>query len=710
MKNSISYTTMAKKSRKARKGKTGSSSTKGGRLQSAEILRQFKDHWKADEWEQSLISYRRWCNRANKKRNPLIEGELLFRLSSSCYSRKQYEKAAGLLKEAEKVYPENRKHSLYCMGIAFARSGQLEESKNIFTEQDNSYHKDLITSLLDGNKPFPENTHLDPAFQQDMILKFWHNLNNSEAVPAASNALNNLKDAYTVFSSGGDPTSKLKLLENKTGFGSIAVYLKLLVAVYHGSNIKIRNLLAKNVEVFNNGRGNSLLDIFLKSLLKMKDYKEILVLNKLLGEIKAKPTSMKAIMDTALFYLGLKEIEQGTMEKALDYYRGIKSETSAVLHNKALIFQKLEKFNEANECWTALCRKNKKPRRSDPEELRTSYGIMLKYIAENYRKADLSVKALSLYKEVLVLNKFDKESLEGLFDIYTEDGNSQMSLNYAKQLFEIDRDNDEYLFNYTSELLEANRIGDVIPLYKTASVGKPNSQFYREGLAFCYIKNALDIRSNNLEEAKKFAGMVKSLIEPDSYHFSYLEGYISHREGHPRKAIKKINQAIGMVEGHIEEFDLGCSLYVDGFVYQSIKLFKDIAACGCRMSDTIIESIFKFLAMKGSIKHIFEFCDTVEKSSEWSFYDIADQLYINKQAAWAFEYTSKLIRLADADDDDRYFHLMILNEIGNSKNTLQYARDLLGRAEKNDDVDGLYVYKRLIKEIKTRGRFKLAHE
>jgi len=701
---------MAKKSRKARKVKTSSSSTKVGSLQSAEVLKQFKANWKAGEWEQSLISYRTWCNRADRKRNPQIEGELLFRFSSSCYVKKQYEKAVGHLKEAGKIYPENSKHFLYCMGIAFARSGQLEESKKIFTKLNNSYHKDIITTLLDGGKSFPENMHLDPAFQQDMILKFWHNLNNSGAAPTSSNALINLKDAYSLFASGKDPNPKLKLLERKTGFRNISVYLKLLVAVSHGSNIKIRNLLTKNVEVFDNGNGDPLLDIYLKSLLKVEDYKEILVLNKLMREIKAEPASMKAITDTALFYLGLKEIEQGAMEKALDYFRGIKRETPAVLHNKALIFQKLEKINEANECWTALYRKNKKPRRSDPEDVRVSYGIMLKYIAENYRLAALSRKALPLYKEVLSLNKFDRESLEALFEIYTEDSNYQSAFNYAKQLFEIDRNNDEYLFNYTSTLLELGRIRELIPLYEEALKRNPDSNFYKEGLEFCYVKSALDIRDSSMEELRVFVEKIETLGGAKSCNLLYLEGYILHRDGYPRKAIKKINQSINMVEGHFEEFHLACILYEDGFIKQSIKLFQTITSCGCQTSDSLTESIIGLLAAKDDRKNAFNICKIAEDSLLWDDYFIADLLYNYKQPLWAVEYTARLIKQEDVDDDDCFLHLMVLNDIGNRKDTLQYARELLKDAESNNDEGSLYVYKRLIKQIKIRGKFKLPDE
>ena len=45
---------MAKKTRKARKGKSGVSSNKAGHSKPAEILQQFKANWKAGEWELSL--------------------------------------------------------------------------------------------------------------------------------------------------------------------------------------------------------------------------------------------------------------------------------------------------------------------------------------------------------------------------------------------------------------------------------------------------------------------------------------------------------------------------------------------------------------------------------------------------------------------------------------------------------------------------------
>ncbi len=213
-----------------------------------------------------------------------------------------------------------------------------------------------------------------------------------------------------------------------------------------------------------------------------------------------------------------------------------------------------------------------------------------------------------------------------------------------------------------------------------------------------------------MEELKVFVERIKTLGGSKSFNFLYLEGYILHREGYPRKAIKKINQSINMVEGHFEEFHLACRLYEDGFFKQSIKLFQTITSCGCQTSDSLTESIIGLLAAKDDRKNAFNICKIAEESLLWDNYFIADMLHNYKQPLWAFEYTTRLIKQEDADEDDHFLHLLVLNDIGNSRDTIQYASELLKEAEDNDDEGSIYGFKRLIKQIKTRGKFKLPDE
>ena len=701
----------SKKSRKERKNKSNSLYTKNGNLKSPEILQLFKTSWKTGEWNQALHAYRAWCNRTDKKRDPQIEGEILFRLSSSCFCKNQYSLAIGFLEDAERVDSENRDRYLFCKGISLARNGQASESERIFAERNNIYHKDIISFFSGKERQLPEEIDHDPAFQQDFIHQFWLNLNNQEEASTSSTAINCLKDAYSLFTTGKDPDSRLKLLEKKTGFKDIAIYLKLLMAIYNRSNIKIRNLLKKNPDVYSSGSSDSLIEFHLQFLLEEKNYREILIINELIKDFKTTPDTMSAARDTALFYLGLKEVEQDQLEKAYDFYRNIeKNQTPAVLHNSALIHQNLERYNEANECWITLCRKNKKPRRSDSESLRISYTVMLKYIAENYRKADLPDKALTFFKEVLSYDKGDREALEALYQIFSEKENTHSACSYAKQLFEIDKNNDEYLFNYTSELMELNQLKKITDLYEDAYERNPNNNLYNKVLASCYIKHAHEIKNTNINETKSLIKKIKSLVDTESYRLTYLEGYILHKEGEKREAIKKVNRAVDMVEEHMEEFDLGCTLYDDGFMKQAVILFKEIVECGCSTSVWLFESIIKFLVERGDRELTLILCKIAEDTMDWDNYAIADMLYDLKIAPWALEYSTKLIRQNNVDEEDRFLHLLILNAIGNSKDTLNYTRKLLIEAENNDKEDDAYTFKQLIKQIKNKGKFKPVYE
>jgi len=701
---------MAKKSRKERKDKNKSSQNSSDTLKSSEILRLFKSNWNDGKWEQALVFYRTWCNKSKTERNPKIESELLFRAASSCFSKKQFKKASELTGKAEEIYSYSEICRFACKGITLARLGQLEESKDIFIGLNDSYHEEIITFLLSRDNTFPDNLQLEPTFQHDMILKFWLNLKNDETAESSSSVLNLLKTSYTLFSSGLDPASKLKLLESKTGFYNMAVYLRLLAAIDQGSSLKVRNILKKNGEVFLDGTGNSLLNIHLKSLLKKKDHKEILVLNKILKDVKTAPPSMEAAHDIALFNIGLEEIRQGHLEKALNYYSAINSKSPAVLHNKALILQKLERYNEANECWTVLCRENKKPKRSDPENLRISYGIMLKYVAENYRQAKLTDKAQTFYKEALSLNKLDIESLEALYEINSDNDKLQSAFGYAKQLYKIDRNNDEYISNYTLELARKHELKEIKTIYKEAYERDPKNSFYRDGILFALIKDAMDLRNGNIEELKKIVEQIKIINDPLLSPFIYLEGFILHREGQPRKAMKKINQAISMTTDHIEDFNIACTLYEDGFIKQAMEVYHNIADCGCAQSEMIIPGVVNFLSDQNDMKNTVAYCNICAKLKGWDDYFIAGLLLDLKRPIWAERFSERLIDQNSVDEDDSYLHLLILNDIGNKKNTLEYALNLHAKAKKSNDEDTAYAYKCIIKEIKTRGKFKTRDE
>ena len=55
------------------------------------LLQQFKSLWGSGAWSEALLSYRTWTKRTGKKRDTLIEGELLFRCASSCFEEGDYQ-------------------------------------------------------------------------------------------------------------------------------------------------------------------------------------------------------------------------------------------------------------------------------------------------------------------------------------------------------------------------------------------------------------------------------------------------------------------------------------------------------------------------------------------------------------------------------------------------------------------------------------------
>ncbi len=695
---------MAKKSGKSKKiRKTKSES---GNLQAAEILKQIKIHWKNREWEKALVSYRTWCNRTGGKRDSEIEGELLFRIASTFFRDRQFQKAVSHLQDSEKKNPDNRRNTEYCRGIALARAGRLEDSRQIFSDLNKPFHRDIVDYFLEKEKTIPVSVFWDPAFPENIIQEFWRTLANPDETKTSSSALIGLKKAYGIYSSGENPAARLSSLEKKDGFKDMAVYLQLLAAVSSGSYIRVRNLLQKSPDVISGGKGNRLLDLYLENLLEQKKYREIIVLDRIFRGIKVIPPSHESVLNTALFFHGIEEIEKGKLENARVLYDRITEETPNVLHNKALINQKSGNFLKANEYWTRLWGKTRKPKRSDSKNLKESYAVMLKFIAENYRREDLSGKAVPIYREVLTLVENDRESLEALQEIYAENGNQQLSVNYAKRLFEMERGNEEYLYNYTSALFELQSFDELIPLYEEACKGKPESLFYRESLEFCYTRKALGLRQQNLDELKTLLEKINTLSDMESSHVLYLKGYLFHREGYPRKAMRKINRAMEMADDHYHAYALACVLHEDGFIIQAMKLFQEIASCGCLLSEELTDAAVGFLAEKNEKENVLLLCSIAENSLQWDNYYIADMLYFYKQPTWALAFSLKLINKETADEEDRYLHLLILNSIGNGRDTLQYARELLEKARNEDDSDDAYIMKSIIKEIKGRGRFK----
>ena len=128
------------------------------------------------------------------------------------------------------------------------------------------------------------------------------------------------------------------------------------------------------------------------------------------------------------------------------------------------------------------------------------------------------------------------------------------------------------------------------------------------------------------------------------------------------------------------------------------------------MSEGLFEDIIGFLAEHDDRENTELLCDLARASKGYDLYFISDILLDNKKPAWALPYSLRLIGEEDADEDDEYQHLFILNEMGNGHETLLFADALYRNAIENGASEDASLFKHLIKQIKSRGRFKTPRE
>ena len=667
----------------------------------AVLLSIFKSLWVSNKWVQALSCYRTWTNRTGEKRNPAIEGELLFRCASSAYCSGSCEQSLKYLEEAITRNPDNISRYNFYKAICLAKNGQLSDSMKLWEERKDVFYQLIISYYSEQERHLPKVLDNDVAIEKSQLLSFWRNLTepgNKTVIKTSNNALKNIGKAFLVFSARGDPEPQLKLLRKKTGFDSLAAYLLLLSAISKRRIVRARNLIKKNPFI-------DLIDIHINILFREKNYDEIVRIDKLLKEKSIKSYAIDLLHDELLFNLGFKEIEANRSENALNYFLDIKNKTPAVLHNTALLYQKTNRYEKANRIWIQRLKQEKKPKKSDAEEIVIPYTITCKYIARNFMDIGQLKEAQKYFKEVLTLVKDDREALDTLITISDELDNRRDALLYSERLYNLEPGNEEFLFTYIMELQRNKKLGTLVPLYKKGLEIDPDNYLYREGLAFCYITKALEVRQKDTKEAKR---LMKETGKLGYYTglLKYLEGYFLLKRGKKEEAGKKFRQALKKADDHYEHFRLGIYFYETGLMDLAFETFKVIVSCGCITSRMIFEMIVGFLVKKDDKENTIRMCDYCLVKLNYSLYDIADVLFTNKKPFWARLYSSRLVELNNIDEEDKYLHLLILNEIREKDELLEYLERFSEKAEQEGDSESVCIYKEITRQVKKRGRFK----
>jgi len=694
---------MSKKSKKHAKQKNRKDRNSGNGPPNS--LQDFKFLWKAEEYPRALIAYRTWTKKSGQKRDPAVEGELLFRNASHYFSRGDSKKAMEYFDEAIEKGENERERCLIGKAVCLTKLGQLHASLELFRELDDPFHALIISRLIKGERPLPEVLPGDQAIEKTQLLRFWEDI--SAVKPDAENgeistinaALKLIARGYSAFISGDNPEPHLKQLETKPGFAEIARYLMLVSAASLDRKTRCRNLIKQT-------SFPGLLEQYASHLFQRNDYTELAAVGKLAAE-RGNPSPVSDLMsDEMNFNLGLDLAKEHKLDPALKYFTRIKTRTVNVLHNIALVYQKSGQYEKANTFWLMLLDKEKKPKKSDPKPVILEYLTSCNYIARNFIQSGAPEKAEHYYKEVLSLEPNDRETLEELILVNNSMGNDDASLRYAKRLYECDPDNEDYLFLYTIELKNDRDFDTLISVCREGLAKDPENPHYQAALAEGYIQKGLTSRFTDLAATKKMTAAVKELGTVSCFSL-YLEGHLLRKKGNTAAARKKFEAAADETELHMDEFDLGVCFFEDGLPDLSRLLFERILSCGCESSDFYFEKIVQFFADRDNFERAKEWCEYAFDLMGYNDGDIADLLLFVGKPEWAKHYSSRLISSDRAEDNDRFLHLEILNAIGAKEETLTYLEELRESARKQEDRELVTVFKEMAREVRAKGRYKI---
>jgi tetratricopeptide (TPR) repeat protein len=696
---------MAKKSKKKRKK---SKNVPAGQSTTASALQTFKNHWNSGNWSASLHAYRGWANRTGKKREPLIEGELLFRCASGDFKEKNHERALHRLEEARQMDPANSTRYDRFKAVCLAKNNRLKESSELFSHLEDHFHCFLLSAFLKFEKTLPHTLFNDPAAARSDIAAFCRDFleaNGGETM-IKHPALKNIHKAFVLFTKGEDPEPQLKLLMKKQEFETLAVHLLLIAHIFKKSTIKLRNIIKGFASYLKEDYFQDIIAALLATLLNEEKYKEVRQLDRILTENGIRVKGIEKIRDELYFRLGLAAVKANKFDTALDYFEEIEETTSAVLHNMALCNQTLERYSEANDYWTRLLGREKKPGKSSSSEATAAYCTILKYIGHNFLHDDDPGEAQKYFKEVLRFDKKDKEALDSLMTISFGAGSHHDVLSYAGQLHQIDPANEEYFITYLLELKYFGNADMMISLCKEALEKKPGSKLLIEILVDGYTEKAWQLRDKDPYESIRLikdAGRFKI----DNGKLIFLQGYIQYKDGKKKGAVQKFRQAAKAARGHLEEFQIGTGLYEIGLKNEAVRLFKKIGVCVCDLSAELYTKAITFLAGHDDYEYTIRLCDYGVKKDLYWLMDIADVLYDAKKFPWAKEYSTRAMEEEEVGDEEKYFHLVILNKTGDKDELLDWALRLQSEAEEQNHLPGIAFYSHIVTEVKSRGRFRL---
>jgi tetratricopeptide (TPR) repeat protein len=409
------------------------------------------------------------------------------------------------------------------------------------------------------------------------------------------------------------------------------------------------------------------------------------------------------------FQSALTNIDKEDWETAYDDLDRIQAATPELIHNRALLCQKLEHYAEANKLWAQLLGQEKKPKRSAPAEVRAAYAVILKNIGDNYLKTDSAYEAEPFFKEALDLVPYDTEALEALTEIYEKQDRLAELLQYARLLLDQHPVNEDYFFMVVSTLIRLEKNDEIIALYTDWLQRFPAIRStYGSLMAMVYINAAFAKRYNEPQKAAELLRLSGKAADESSIG-RYLRGFYYDKAQNGAKAEKEYTRAENLAESHGEQYALAIAFYQDGYMDKAMRMFWKIAGCTCDYSsDLLFDMIIPFLAKAQDLNALRNLTTFALQAGRHP-YDLANMLYVFDQPELAREMLAPLLK-QPYDLENHFMHLLILNRLGERDEAIRTAETMIDQARRTGDDTSIAYFKDVLKQLRSRGQSRILLE
>ncbi len=710
---------MSRKTRTAAKGKSIVLHGTAGKPKSgpADLLRKFKGHYERAEWVQALPVYREWANKFAGKADPQLENELMFRAASCFFVQGNSSQAKKLLDEAMDRFPDDRKRCLWAMALIHIKKGSLEEALVCYQAAGDGFHELLVRFLLPEQLPAglsvgdcPVADRQELAMLLTVLLSRQDKADPGCLVDPSFETINDpaLKTlgvaVFSILDGSKTNESALSPLLKNPLYASITAYLLLLLAIRNRNYIKVRNLLRKGI-----AGGLELIDSHLILLLKEQNHQEIAYLIQLLGQLQLEPPALRDIQHAMQFQSVLANIDKERWESAYDDLEKLPLTTPELIHNRALLCQKLERYAEANKLWALLLGREKKPKRNAPAEVRAAYAVILKNIGDNYLKAEKADDAETCFREALDLVPDDAEALEALTVVYDKQDRLAELLHCAGSLLDQHPANEDYFMLVVSTMVRLEKNDEIISLYTDWLQRFPAiRRTYGSLMAMVYINAAFEKRYDEPQEAAELLRLSGKAADESSTG-RYLRGFFHDKAQNGAKAEKEYTRAEKLAESHGEQSTLANAFYQDGYMDKAMRMFQKIAGCTCDYAaDLLFDKIIPFLAKAQDLDALRNLITGALHAGHHP-YDLANMLYTFDQPGLARELSAPLMK-QPYDLENHFMHLLILNRLGERDEAIRTVETMIDQAKRKGDETSSAYFKDVLKQLRSRGQSRILLE